>query len=507
MDDLTVEELAGLTPEEIALLMDDDTNYVSDGSDDLGGGGVGNDTGIPLPDGYGDGEDDGSFPLPADYRQGDELPGSGGSDGDGVQSWDAKGMFDAPPGSAPFEDLGSDESGDSDTERFNEAAKAKARLNTNIGSDGDSDGVDNDEDFFLRAAQQSKKSKKKTSKGGKKKKKVGGGYQVNQGGSGLMDDLTAAPPPTSKDRGKGKGKGKGKAKPALFDPDDDEDSDWAAADDSAAASDAPTAPSLDGGVEDSHAAEASAATPSPESPELLGVPLAFLPFVAGKTVVGGSVKMFPGASNTFQLPEQLIEAFWASGRRVARPDTLPDPKAGDAASDSEDDGAGPTVFVDVVRFSDGSAYVDSGGKPRYKPNPDEEADPTELEAAGMKEHGGYFLWAGPPPAPLSPLPEHDGGGDDDGVVLSKKDKRKAKKKAKEVRTAEALVTQAAAAAGGDELACQICGKQFDTRNKLFQHIKQTGHAMLIADANNRAKEKRKKKAATTRSKNTSFRSF
>lgn len=252
-------------------------------------------------------------------------------------------MFDAPLGRTPFEDLGSDESGDSDTERFNEASKAKASLNTNIGSDGDSDGVNNDEDFFLRAAQQSKKSKKKTSKGGKKKKKVGGGYQVNQGGSDLMDDLTSAPPLTGKDRGKGKG-------------------------------------------------------------------------------------------------------------------------------------------------------------------PNEKADPTELEAAGMKEHGGY-LGAGPPPVPLSPLPEHDGGGDDDGVVLSKKDKRKAKKKAKEVRTAEALVTQAAAAAGGDDLTCQICGKQFDTRNKLFQHIKQTGHAMLIADANNRAKEKRKKKAASTRSKNTSFRSF
>ena len=66
-----------------------------------------------------------------------------------------------------------------------------------------------------------------------------------------------------------------------------------------------------------------------------------------------------------------------------------------------------------------------------------------------------------------------------------------------------------AEAGGDELGCQICGKLFDSRNKLFQHIKQTGHAMLLAEANNRdsAKEKRKKKAAGTRSKNTSFRSF
>jgi len=291
MDDLTPEELAGLTPEELALLMDDDALYVSDGSDDLDGGMVGGDTGIPLPNEYGDTEDDGSFPLPAGYTHGDKLPGSGDDDGDGAQSWDARGMFDAPlSGNAPLEDLGSDESDDSDTERFN-TARAKATPGADGGSDGDSDGVDNDEDFFLRAAQQSKKSKKKTSKGGKKKKKVGGGYQVNQGDSSLMADAAALPPT---DKGKGKGKGKGKAKPTFFDPDDDGDSDVAAADDAAVA----TAPTASAAAAASSAAAQSLSSSSSGSnsagfalPLPLPLPLS-LP-VGGGAAVGSSIKLLP----------------------------------------------------------------------------------------------------------------------------------------------------------------------------------------------------------------------
>lgn len=57
----------------------------------------------------------------------------------------------------------------------------------------------------------------------------------------------------------------------------------------------------------------------------------------------------------------------------------------------------------------------------------------------------------------------------EGVKLSKKQKRKEKEKEKEIKKTEEERA---------ELKCHKCNKEFDTRNKLFQHVNLTGHAQL-----------------------------
>ncbi|KAM0751724.1 hypothetical protein T439DRAFT_379820, partial [Meredithblackwellia eburnea MCA 4105] len=57
------------------------------------------------------------------------------------------------------------------------------------------------------------------------------------------------------------------------------------------------------------------------------------------------------------------------------------------------------------------------------------------------------------------------GGDDDPEPMSKKDKRRAKEAAKKLES------------GGGDLKCNVCSTSFQSRTKLFNHIKDTGHAL------------------------------
>jgi DnaJ family protein A protein 5 len=45
-----------------------------------------------------------------------------------------------------------------------------------------------------------------------------------------------------------------------------------------------------------------------------------------------------------------------------------------------------------------------------------------------------------------------------------------------------------------DLKCNVCSESFPTRNKLFGHIKQTGHALRVEDTSidNKGKKNKKK---------------
>ena len=53
-------------------------------------------------------------------------------------------------------------------------------------------------------------------------------------------------------------------------------------------------------------------------------------------------------------------------------------------------------------------------------------------------------------------------------------------------------------------SCIICGQNFATRNKLFNHISQTGHAAPVGGAVGGAKEDRKQVKKSKKSKTTSI---
>lgn len=66
------------------------------------------------------------------------------------------------------------------------------------------------------------------------------------------------------------------------------------------------------------------------------------------------------------------------------------------------------------------------------------------------------------------------------VKLSKKQKRKEKEKEKEKNKQEADKL---------DLKCHKCNKEFDTRNKLFQHVNLTGHAQIKIEEPKKSKKK------------------
>ena len=84
-----------------------------------------------------------------------------------------------------------------------------------------------------------------------------------------------------------------------------------------------------------------------------------------------------------------------------------------------------------------------------------------------------------------------------------KGKAKKKKKPTGVKNEQTITSAAAVAAAGEknqgsfstkvETSCQVCHKEFQTRNKLFKHIKDTGHALVISTSTNSSKVKRGKK--------------
>ena len=65
-------------------------------------------------------------------------------------------------------------------------------------------------------------------------------------------------------------------------------------------------------------------------------------------------------------------------------------------------------------------------------------------------------------------------------AAANKTKGKAKQKVK--RTEQAAPTKVGVAVGGaktGELSCGVCQNQFQSRNKLFQQLKNSGHAVVL----------------------------
>ena len=114
---------------------------------------------------------------------------------------------------------------------------------------------------------------------------------------------------------------------------------------------------------------------------LSDVPEPFLPFIRGKTVVGGSVRLGP-MGKSFELPTQPVEAFFAAGRLATY-----------AQIGLNSDNPEATKWVDSIKFSDGSSYCDESGMPRYFASSEE--DPSNLSAVGLYDHG--FCWFMQPP--------------------------------------------------------------------------------------------------------------
>ncbi|KAL8277590.1 hypothetical protein RQP46_010022 [Phenoliferia psychrophenolica] len=71
-----------------------------------------------------------------------------------------------------------------------------------------------------------------------------------------------------------------------------------------------------------------------------------------------------------------------------------------------------------------------------------------------------------PVAPASAAAKEDEGSDDGANEMSKKDRRRAKEAAKKLESAS----------GAGDLRCNACKTDFPSRTKLFNHIKETGHA-------------------------------
>jgi DnaJ family protein A protein 5 len=73
-------------------------------------------------------------------------------------------------------------------------------------------------------------------------------------------------------------------------------------------------------------------------------------------------------------------------------------------------------------------------------------------------------------------------------------KSKKNKEKKQISTKESTTT---------ELKCNVCGESFPSKNKLFQHVKEKGHAIAVKLSDEEAKiilEKESKKSKRSKSK-------
>lgn len=68
------------------------------------------------------------------------------------------------------------------------------------------------------------------------------------------------------------------------------------------------------------------------------------------------------------------------------------------------------------------------------------------------------------------------------LTAKQKQALRREKKAAAAAAAPAPNLNAALAEEGVVLSCSVCYSKFTTRNKLFQHIKKTGHAVVVAPA-------------------------
>ncbi|KAI5481320.1 zinc finger, C2H2-type domain containing protein, DnaJ Family [Pseudohyphozyma bogoriensis] len=100
-----------------------------------------------------------------------------------------------------------------------------------------------------------------------------------------------------------------------------------------------------------------------------------------------------------------------------------------------------------------------------------------------EEEGGEEGDAERAGTPLKTVENAAGEDEDAEVEMSKKDKRRAKEAAKKAQ-----------AAGDPDLTCNVCSTAFQSRSKLFTHIKETGHALAEpTDGGGRGGSKKKGK--------------
>lgn len=97
---------------------------------------------------------------------------------------------------------------------------------------------------------------------------------------------------------------------------------------------------------------------------------------------------------------------------------------------------------------------------------------------------------------------HSSSHDDRRPATASKNRAKLKQKGK--RAEQTAPTKVGVAVGGaktGDLSCRVCQNKFQSKNKLFQHLKNSGHAMQLqagaepggGDTNQTAQNKKKRK--------------